>query len=69
MIRGIVGYGGEVLFDATKPDGTPRKLLDVSRIFELGWRPRIALMEGIASTYHWYLEASRKELTMTEANR
>jgi len=56
MIRGVVGYEGEVVFDATKPDGTPRKLLDVSRIFELGWRPRTALKEGIARTYQWYLE-------------
>ncbi len=56
MIREVVGYDGEVVFDATKPDGTPRKLLDVSRILQLGWRPKIALKEGIARTYRWYLE-------------
>jgi GDP-L-fucose synthase len=58
LIRDVVGYEGEIQFDPTKPDGTPRKLLDVSRIHELGWKPRIALREGIARTYQWYLEAS-----------
>jgi GDP-L-fucose synthase len=47
----IVGYEGELVFDASKPDGTPRKLLDVSRLAELGWRARIGLEEGIARTY------------------
>lgn len=61
MIREVVGYAGEVVFDATKPDGTPRKLLDVSRVLKLGWRPKIALKEGIASTYQWYLETTRTE--------
>ena len=57
LIRGVVGYEGEILFDPAKPDGTPRKLLDVSRMHQLGWRPRIALREGVARTYQWYLEA------------
>lgn len=56
MIRQVTGYEGELLFDAGKPDGTPRKLLDVSRLEALGWRYRIELMEGIAQTYSWYLE-------------
>jgi GDP-L-fucose synthase len=54
MIRGIVGYNGEIVFDPSRPDGTPRKLLDVSRLHALGWRPRIALREGIEKTYEWY---------------
>ncbi len=55
-VRDVVGYRGEIAYDRSKPDGTPRKLLDVSRLFALGWRPRIALSEGIASTYRWYVE-------------
>lgn len=50
----IVGFGGRIEFDHTRPDGTPRKLLDTSRITELGWRPRIGLEEGIARVYEWY---------------
>jgi GDP-L-fucose synthase len=52
----IVGFTGSVRFDASKPDGTPRKLLDISRLTELGWRPRIDLEEGIRSTYQWFTE-------------
>jgi GDP-L-fucose synthase len=50
----VVGYAGAIRFDPSKPDGTPRKLLDVSRIHALGWRARIAFDEGIAATYEWY---------------
>jgi GDP-L-fucose synthase len=55
LIRGIVGYTGEVIWNPAMPDGTPRKLLDVSRINALGWRARIPLADGIRSTYEWYL--------------
>ncbi|MCL6557369.1 MAG: GDP-L-fucose synthase [Firmicutes bacterium] len=55
LIRDIVGFGGEIVFDPTKPDGMPRKLLDVTRITELGWKPRISLREGIELTYRWYM--------------
>lgn len=55
MIREVVGYTGELVFDPDKPDGTPRKLLDVSRLHALGWRAGVGLREGIASTYAWYL--------------
>jgi GDP-L-fucose synthase len=51
----VVGYRGELVFDATKPDGTPRKLLDVSRINALGWQASIGLEEGVADTYRWFL--------------
>jgi GDP-L-fucose synthase len=51
----VVGYQGELVFDATKPDGTPRKLLDVSRINVLGWKASVGLEEGVADTYRWFL--------------
>lgn len=54
MIARVVGYTGELRFDTSKPDGTPRKLLDVSRLTALGWRAQIPLEQGIASTYEWY---------------
>ena len=55
MVRRIVHPGAKIVWDATKPDGSPRKLLDVSRLHALGWRHRIALGEGIESTYQWFL--------------
>ena len=54
MVARIVGYTGQIRFDPSRPDGTPRKLLDISRIHSLGWRARISLGDGIASTYDWY---------------
>lgn len=54
MIQRITGWQGRLVFDTSKPDGTPRKLLDVSRLTALGWRARISLKEGIRSTYEWY---------------
>jgi GDP-L-fucose synthase len=56
LIRDTVGYRGNLDFDTTKPDGTPRKLLDVSKLSSLGWSARIPLAEGVASTYAWYLD-------------
>ena len=56
LICEVVGFDGELTFDASKPDGTPRKLLDVSRIKALGWSPSISLRDGIAGVYRWYLE-------------
>lgn len=55
LVREIVGYGGEIRFDPTMPDGTPRKLLDVSKLASLGWRARIPLRRGIEDTYAWFL--------------
>lgn len=54
LVGRVVGYGGKVTFDTSKPDGTPRKLLDVSRIFSLGWRPKVGLEEGLIETYRWF---------------
>ena len=60
LICDVVGFRGELAWDKTKPDGTPRKLLDVTRIRELGWNPTIPLREGIAHAYDWFL-ANRAE--------
>jgi GDP-L-fucose synthase len=54
LICDVVGFEGELVFDPTKPDGTPRKLLDVSRLTGLGWKPGIKLRDGISQTYDWY---------------
>jgi GDP-L-fucose synthase len=56
LIQDIVGFSGELRFATGKPDGTPRKLLDVSRVQALGWKAKVPLREGIRATYRWYLE-------------
>lgn len=56
QIRTTVGFEGEILWDATKPDGTPRKLMDSSKMHHLGWSPKVSLEEGIQQTYHWFLQ-------------
>ena len=56
MIAGIVGLEGELKFDASKPDGSPRKLINLSRLFSLGWRPKTSLEKGLQQTVAWYLE-------------
>jgi GDP-L-fucose synthase len=56
LICDVVGFDGELTFDPSKPDGTPRKLLDISKIRSLGWQPTIPLREGIAQTYEWFSE-------------
>jgi GDP-L-fucose synthase len=58
IVLTAVGYNGRLLFDTSKPDGTPRKLLDVSRLTSLGWQARISLKSGIESTYDWFKEHS-----------
>lgn len=55
-VREVIGYEGGIAWDTGKPDGTPRKLLDVSRLAGLGWKPEIALRDGIAATYSWWRE-------------
>lgn len=59
MIARVVGYKGRIAFDASRPDGTPRKVLDIARAKRLGWRPRIGLEDGIKQTYEWYRESIR----------
>lgn len=53
-IRAVVGFRGDLVFDSTKPDGTPRKRLDTTRLAALGWRPRVELHEGLRRTYAWF---------------
>jgi GDP-L-fucose synthase len=60
LISDVVGFHGKLVFDATKPDGVPRKLLDVTKIKALGWSARVALRDGIEQTYRWYLQNSEK---------
>jgi GDP-L-fucose synthase len=52
----VVGYQGEIVFDTTKPDGTPRKLMDVSRLANLGWKAQVSLEQGLSITYQWFLD-------------
>jgi GDP-L-fucose synthase len=56
LIQRIVGHQGEIIWDSTKPDGTPRKLMDVSKMNALGWDAQIGLEDGIKATYNWFLE-------------
>jgi GDP-L-fucose synthase len=51
-----LGFGGKIEYDATKPDGTPRKLVDASKINALGWRAKIGLRDGVEATYRWFLD-------------
>lgn len=60
LIKNIIGYEGEINYDTSKPDGTPRKLLDVSRLKQLGWSARVTLKVGIQQIYDWYLQQSEK---------
>ena len=56
LVCAVVGFQGDLEFDSSKPDGTPRKWLDTSRLSQLGWQPRVGLKEGLESTYWWFLE-------------
>jgi len=56
LIQSIVGYQGNIIWDSSKPDGTPRKLMDVSKMHALGWKHQIELKEGIEITYQWFLK-------------
>jgi GDP-L-fucose synthase len=51
----VIGFSGALTFDPSKPDGTPRKLMDSGRLRAIGWKPRISLRDGIRATYEWYL--------------
>ena len=56
IIKDVVGFNGRLLFDPSKPDGNPRKLLDSSKIHDYGWSPKINLRDGLEKTYNWYKE-------------
>jgi GDP-L-fucose synthase len=55
-IQQVVGFQGEIIWDSDKPDGSPRKLMDVSKLKSMGWKPQIGLVAGLTSTYHWFIE-------------
>ncbi len=59
IIQKIIGFDGEIVFDNSYPDGNPRKLLDSTKLFKLGWEPKISLEDGLQNTYKWYLENSK----------
>jgi GDP-L-fucose synthase len=56
LIQGVTGYPGEIVFNADKPDGMPKKLMDVGRAARLGWKAKVAIPEGLKLTYDWYLK-------------
>ncbi len=56
IVKKVVGFEGKIIYDKSKPDGTPRKLMDVSRIHNLGWKHRTTLEEGIRKAYNWFLK-------------
>lgn len=58
LVQAIVGHEGEIIWDTSKPDGTPRKLMDSTRIRKCGWQPKITLNEGVKSSYNWYLNSN-----------
>jgi len=60
MVAELTGFGGQIAWDSSKPDGTPRKVMDVSKVRNLGWAPKISLRDGIDSTIKWYIEATAK---------
>jgi GDP-L-fucose synthase len=64
LISKVVDYSGEIVFNEDRPNGTPRKLLDSSKVAQLGWSPQVKLEDGIVSTYDWYLEHYIKEPTL-----
>ncbi len=69
MVRDVVGFEGRLVFDASKPDGTPRKQLDISRLRTLGWAPKIALRDGIRETYGWYLKHAARAASVEGTRR
>jgi len=67
LISGIIGCTGRIVFDPSDPDRTPRRLLDLSRIENLGWHAQIPLDRGVASTYQWYLSPASQEVSAVES--
>ncbi len=68
LVQKIVGHQGEIIWDTTKPDGTPKKLMDSSKLKKLGWEPKINLEEGIQITYAWFLEMLKSEQNLKGVN-
>jgi len=61
LVCEVVEFEGEIVLDRSKPDGTPRKLMDSGKLQAMGWSPRIPLREGLAATYEWYLSSAHQE--------
>jgi len=68
LVAQIIGYRGRIVFDPSRPDGTPRKLLDLSRLQNLGWYAQIPLERGVTSTYQWYLSSVSQEVSAWESS-
>ena len=64
MVKEVTGFDGEIVWDTSKPDGTPRKLLDMSRLHALGWHHTVDLKEGIELSYKWFLENQERAKKM-----
>ena len=58
LVQEVVGYEGRIVYDSSKPDGTPKKQTDITRISAMGWAPQIPLRQGLAEVYHWYSESA-----------
>ena len=63
LIKQVVGFEGDIHWDNAKPNGTPRKLLDISKLQKLGWEPKIDLLSGISSTYEWFVSEFNSKST------
>mgnify|MGYP003457562688 CR=1 FL=1 len=61
LVQKVIGHQGEIIWDTSKPDGTPRKVMEVSKLKKMGWSPKITLEQGIEETYQWFLE-NREEI-------
>ena len=61
LVKEVIGFEGDLIWDSSKPDGTPRKLMDSSKLANLGWIPKVSLKEGLVDTYKWYLENVKKQ--------
>ncbi|MBQ9566555.1 MAG: NAD-dependent epimerase/dehydratase family protein, partial [Lachnospiraceae bacterium] len=64
MVKETVGYTGDIVWDDSMPDGTPRKLLDVSKLHDIGWKEKVSLREGIRLSYEWYKSRPKEELKL-----
>lgn len=69
MIRDVVGYRGELRYDSTKPDGMPCKILESTRLHEMGWRARTPIRSALAATYEWFLNAEQERTSPAQCTK